>query len=274
MMKFLDGLDRDLKQSVLHQLRDIWTYTSTGLEGNTLSLGDTQFLLEEGLTISGKPIKDHQEVLGHARAIELIYGLLNSALSEDDLFNLHRAVQTDLVSDIYKPYGAWKLEPNGSYAVTEEGKQVFIEYALPFHVPALMHQWLAWFNDSVAQLRNPAQNATEENALLIYAKAHMGFVHIHPFWDGNGRLARLLANIPLLVSGLPPLVIARESRRDYLRTLAQYQLGVGQLHQITPIWPDEQALMPFLHFVKSQYQTTLDIVSAARRIQQKRADLA
>jgi Fic family protein len=69
---FLSGLDNDLKNNLLTQIRDLWTHTSTALEGNTLSLEDTHFILEEGLTISGKPVKEHQEVIGHARAIELL----------------------------------------------------------------------------------------------------------------------------------------------------------------------------------------------------------
>ena len=93
-MKFLDGLDSDLKAALLAQLRDLWTHTSTALEGNTLTLGETAFVLAEGLTVSGKPLKDHQEVVGHARAIELLYGLLGrlEPITEDDLFLLHRAI--------------------------------------------------------------------------------------------------------------------------------------------------------------------------------------
>jgi len=93
-LTFLSGLDADLKISLLNQLRDLWTHTSTALEGNILSLGDTHFILEEGLTISGKPIKDHQEVIGHARAIELLYQCLNEPLSESIVTSLHQAVQT------------------------------------------------------------------------------------------------------------------------------------------------------------------------------------
>lgn len=75
-MKFLSNLDRDLQVSVRNSLRDLWTHTSTALEGNTLTLGDTSFVLNEGLTIGGKSLKDHQEVLGHAKAIEIVYELL------------------------------------------------------------------------------------------------------------------------------------------------------------------------------------------------------
>ena len=114
---FLKGLDKDIQSSLISQLRDLWTHTSTSLEGNTLSLGETKFVIEEGLTVSGKPLKDHQQVIGHARAIDILYDLIDQDITEESLFNLHKAIQTEVVSDIYKPQGAWKNESNGTYAV-------------------------------------------------------------------------------------------------------------------------------------------------------------
>ena len=70
--EFLNGLNESRRIALLAQLRDLWTHHSTAVEGNTLTLGDTHFVLEQGLTISGKPIKDHQEVIGHARAIDIL----------------------------------------------------------------------------------------------------------------------------------------------------------------------------------------------------------
>ena len=114
MFAFLQDLDNDIREALLAQLRNLWTHTSTAIEGNTLTLGETAFVLEEGLTISGKPLKDHEEVVGHARAIDLIYDLIRreSDLTEKDLFDLHNAVQTERIIDVYKPVGAWKVEPN------------------------------------------------------------------------------------------------------------------------------------------------------------------
>ena len=78
-MKFFQNLDSDIKAALKAQLRDLWTHTSTALEGNTLTLGETKFVIEEGLTVSGKPLKDHHEVVGHARAIDLIYSMAGKA---------------------------------------------------------------------------------------------------------------------------------------------------------------------------------------------------
>jgi Fic family protein len=74
-MKFFNNLDSDLRTALQAQLRDLWTHTSTAIEGNTLTLGETKFVIEEGLTVSGKPLKDHSEVVGHARALDLIYAM-------------------------------------------------------------------------------------------------------------------------------------------------------------------------------------------------------
>jgi hypothetical protein len=260
-LTFLSGLDADLKISLLNQLRDLWTHTSTALEGNTLSLGDTHFILEEGLTISGKPIKDHQEVIGHARAIELLYQCLNEPLTESIVASLHQAVQTENVVDIYKPNGAWKVEPNGTYAISPNGEQVFIEYALPVFVPVLMAELIGLIN--TIEIPKLSLN----NAHDYYAKIHMGIVHIHPFWDGNGRVARLIANIPLLKAGLPPLVIPSEARRSYIQILSSYQISTGQLNKQTGVWPNLDQLVEFSHFCASCYDKTKKLVAMASDIQ-------
>lgn len=263
-LKALDGLDRDLQQSLLSQIRDLWTHTSTALEGNTLTLGETKFVIEEGLTVSGKPLKDHQEVMGHARAIELIYQGLGGTVTESHLFDLHRAVQSEAVADIYKPYGAWKVEPNGTYAVTEEGRQTFIEYASPEDVPALMTAWLVELN------RLAAESLNETEAVDAYAQLHLAFVHVHPFRDGNGRMARLLSNIPVLRSGHLPVVIDVRERKEYIDILAHYELTSGQLTSETGIWPDEAREAPFRAFCQRSYQATRHLVEQARDQQAKR----
>ncbi len=260
----LDGLDRDLQQSLLSQIRDLWTHTSTALEGNTLTLGETKFVIEEGLTVSGKPLKDHQEVMGHARAIELIYQGLDGTVTESRLFDLHRVVQSEVVTDIYKPYGAWKREPNGTYAVTEEGRQTFIEYASPEDVPALMREWLGELN------RLAAKPLSETDAVGAYARLHLGFVHVHPFWDGNGRLARLLSNIPVLRSGHLPVVIDVRDRKEYIDLLARYELASGQLTAETGVWPAEARESPFRALCQRSYQTTRHLIEQASDQQAKR----
>ncbi len=88
MMRIADlnafaGLDPDLRRVLLAQVWDLWTHGSTAIEGNMLTLGETKLVIEEGLTVSGKPLKDHQEVMRHARAIELIYRWLDTGYTQD-----------------------------------------------------------------------------------------------------------------------------------------------------------------------------------------------
>lgn len=266
-MKFLDGLDNDLKMALLAQLRDLWTYSSTALEGNTLTLGETAFILAQGLTVSGKPLKDHQEVVGHAQAIELIYGLLDrhDLISEDDLFLLHRAVQTSIVIDIYQPIGAWKREPNGTQALTADGKQTFIDYAAPADVPVLMKEWLTILNSALSHPLN------ESDALSAYTDLHQAFVRIHPFADGNGRMARLVANLPVLNSGFSPILIDQTRRRDYLQWLSVYDLQVGCARTNRELLPKSELRNEFKLFCKDCWQASLDLVTEMHiRLQARR----
>lgn len=263
-MKFLENLDRDLQQSVRNSLRDLWTHTSTALEGNTLTLGDTSFVLNEGLTIGGKSIKDHQEVLGHAKAIEIVYELFHKpVIVAEDLFRLHKSVLTEIVIDIYKPVGAWKEEPNGTYSIDPDGKTVYIEYASPKDVPELMNRWLELLNHFSKEL-------DELEALEAYSKLHLSFVGIHPFYDGNGRMARLLANLPLLRSGYVPIMIDRTRRREYIEKLSTYQCAVGPLKNDTILIEENASYSEFEIFSKSCWQLSLEVVQEAHRIQSLR----
>lgn len=264
MLQFLQGLDTDIQLSTLKQIRNLWTHTSTALEGNTLSLGDTKFILDEGLTISGKPLKEHQEIYGHASAIELIYQNLNQAFTAESCFQLHLAIQTDRVTDIYKPNGAWKVEMNGTYAVNKKNQQVFIEYAHPLHTEKLMALFIEELNSLCKQTLNL------KDGIKAYAKIHMGFVHIHPFWDGNGRLARLIANIPLLKSGLPPIVISQDERQQYIKILADYQLKVGQLTPDSGVWPKTKLLTDFEQFCDRSHKETRELIEGAKKLQEQR----
>jgi len=244
---------------LISQLRDLWTHTSTAVEGNTLSLGDTHFVLEQGLTISGKSIKDHQEVIGHAKAIELLYQSLHQPITEELLFKLHKAVQAENSNDIYKPNGAWKKEVNGTYIVTENDEQVYIEYALPNDVPHLMREIMTELNSANKHQINII------NAHKIYARIHVGLAHTHPFWDGNGRICRLLANVPLLRAGLPPIVIPNEERKTYIQLLAEYQITTGQISKETGAWPDTNLLLEFEEFIEHCYSITKLLVEKAHQ---------
>ena len=94
----------------------------------------------------------------------------------------------------------------------------------------------------------------------FYAKIHAGIAHIHPFWDSNGRIARLLGNIPLLRAGLPPIVIPNEERRQYIQLLADYELAVGTIDRKTGVWPKPELLEDFTAFCGECYSVTRELV--------------
>ncbi len=113
-VKAYEGLSSYQKRAIKERLKIEWIYTSNAIEGNSVSLGDTAFIVEEGLTVSGVTLKEHEEVVGHARAIDIVYDLLSKdEIEEEDIFRLHKAVQTSLVIDIDCPLGAYKVEVNG-----------------------------------------------------------------------------------------------------------------------------------------------------------------
>jgi Fic family protein len=260
------GLDCDLQIALRAQLRDLWTHTSTALEGNSLTLGDTAFVLAEGLTVAGKPLKDHYEVVGHARAIELIYDWVKRATPfvEADLFQLHRAVQTEIIFDIYSPIGAWKNEPNGTYYLDQNNRQAWREYARPEQVPVLMADWLILLN------RFCAVDLEMEAALSAYTRLHLGLTRIHPFFDGNGRMARLVANLPVIHSGLPPIVVARERRREYIGLLSAYDSSHGQPQTGKPLLEEGPELKALQKFFADNWWQTLELVENARQVQRDR----
>jgi Fic family protein len=265
-MEFLKKLDSDLKSALKAQLRDLWTHTSTAIEGNTLTLGETKFVIEEGLTVSGKPLKDHHEVVGHARAIDLVYAMIGKdEIKDTDLFDLHRAIMTQIVIDVYKPIGGWKKEPNGTYFFNEKTQQQdFYEYATPEETQALMDKWLAAFNQRIAiQL-------SREEALSAYAELHASLANIHPFFDGNGRVARLVSNIPVLKSGYPPILIPLEKRKVYIDKLVQCQLETGIPNANNELIRHSESLDEFKVFCSESWEKSLALVDRVHQLQATR----
>ncbi len=266
MFDFLKDLDNDIREALLVQLRNLWTHTSTAIEGNTLTLGETAFVLEEGLTISGKPLKDHEEVVGHAKAIDLVYDFIRrkSDLTEKDLFDLHNAVQTERIIDVYKPVGAWKAEPNSTVIVSGDD-QIIFEYASPKDVPELMQSWLALFQNTCKE-----KTLNREEALTAYVFLHISFVRIHPFWDGNGRIARLIANIPVIKAGFPPIIIPKERRQEYIEALSEYHLAVGTVTARSKLLPDVDKLDRVKRFCAESWSDSFKLVDEAHKKQKER----
>jgi len=184
------------------------TYTSNAIEGNTLSPVETTLVIEQGITIANKPLKDHLEALDHYDAIRYVRELARQAarLTESDLRNLHR-----LVTRRSRPDIAGRYADLPRYVRTETGRHAFPS---PAEIPSLMGDFALWLATAPA---------TPDTAFT----AHRRLVAIHPFDDGNGRAARLLMNLILIRAGYPPVAVRPEDRIDYIRSLQNDQAGHG-----------------------------------------------
>jgi Fic family protein len=184
------------------------TYTSNAIEGNTLSAVETTLVIEKGVTISGKPLKDHLEALDHYDAIRYVRELAReqTPLTEGDVRNLHKLVMQRSAPEIAGHYATLPR-----YVRTETGRHTFPSAV---EVPPLMSDFAAWLRTA---------SDTPETAFT----AHRRLAGIHPFNDGNGRTARLLMNLLLIRGGYPPVAIRPEDRLEYIRGLQQDQAGHG-----------------------------------------------
>ncbi len=133
---------------------------------------------------------------------------------------------------------------------------MFSDYATPSDVPVLMKEWLVMLNNALA--------------LAMYSDLHLAFVRIHPFADGNGRMARLVSNLPILKSGLPPVLIDRNRRREYLMALSAYDIEVGCAKKGFALLPDSDLKNGFTNFCSECWQASIDLVKAIQGRQRMR----
>ena len=195
---------RPLPPETLKSLREYYrvglTYTSNALEGNSLTESETKVVIEDGLTIEGKPLRDHYEAVGHAKAYDYIYNITEKeGLSEEDILSLHRLFYQQIDAEKAGHYRTVKVYISGSrYAVAAVSK-----------IPTEMQKLVKWYNENEKKL-HPVELA---------ATLHQRFVFIHPFVDGNGRVARLLMNLALLRNGYTIAIIPAILRHEYIYSL-------------------------------------------------------
>ncbi len=184
------------------------TYTSNAIEGNTLSAAETTLVIEHGITIGGKPLKDHLEALDHHDALRYVRALARRGepLAEADLRQLHH-----LVVQRSQPEIAGRYADQGRQVLTDSGRHSFPS---PVEVPALMGGFARWLG------------AAPDTPQTAFA-AHRRLVGIHPFNDGNGRTARLLMNLVLIRGGYPPVAVRPQDRPDYISALQDVEAGRG-----------------------------------------------
>lgn len=179
-----------------------YAHNSTAIEGNTLSLIQTKVILEDGLSVGGKALREIYEVANHDRAFSYVKRVVTEGrlLDEEMLKDIHALLMENImVGGVYR---------NVEVRITGAG--------LRPPAPQEMFQQMRWFFADMPRQREKL------NAIEWAAWTHAEFVRIHPFPDGNGRTARMLMNLQLLTEGFQPISIAKEERLAYYEALEAY----------------------------------------------------
>lgn len=224
--KKLDDL-RPLPSTVVRKLRGQmqieYIYNSNAIEGNTLTLRETQLVLEEGITVGGKPLREIMEVRNHPEAIEFIENVAKSnELKEEYILTVHQIIMKNSIEDAGR-YRTREVRIAGTNYMPPPA------YEVPFEIRGMIEKYN----------RNPDEFVPIELAAWVHHK----LVQIHPFHDGNGRVARLLSNLTLLHFGYPMTVILRVDRKRYYDTLRK---------------ADKENLAQFANFIASAVEQALD----------------
>lgn len=239
-----------LSPDVLHRIRRFFRlkdiYHSNAIEGNLLKLGETRQVVELGLTITGKPLKDQAEArnLSHALDfLEELAGVVTRPITGADIRQIHAIVLRGISPDA-GTYRTVPVEISGS------------DYSPPAPESLLseMEEYAAWLSDASV----PDRRATLEG-LTRAAIAHTWFVMIHPFTDGNGRVARLLMNSMLIRYGFPIAIMTKEDRRRYYDALETSQTS---------------DLTPFISLLAECIEESLEEYEYAAREQKEQTEWA
>lgn len=244
---------RPLPGSALNRIKtDLnleWTYNSNSIEGNTLSLKETQMVLQEGLTVSGKSLREHFEVYNHEKAIDYLYTLVNDRykLRSIDVLSLHGYVLRS-IEDEY----AGRLR-NGGVGIVGAN----FTPSNPNKVSDLLDELVIFINDNPLGL----------NDILLATIFHQKLVWIHPFFDGNGRTVRLAMNLLLMRKGFPPAIILKNDRKKYYEALNQANKGNYHKLYLLMLQATERSLNIYINALPGQsydnYEPISFIVSEA-----------
>jgi Fic family protein len=208
--KKLDRL-RPLPSSLVSRLKKQmmieYTYNSNAIEGNTLTLRETQLIIEEGITVGGKSISETLEAKNHPKAIEFIESLVDAKneITEDVVLHVHKLIMLNIAEDAGH-YRTTRVRITGASFMPPPSSEV----------KPRTNELLRWLRE----------NPDEHTPIELAAVFHHRFVQIHPFTEGNGRTARLLMNAILMKNGYPFIaIVPNRDRPKYLKTLMEADLG-------------------------------------------------
>jgi Fic family protein len=200
----LRPLPKDAANRLLEDIRLRHTYHSDAIEGNTLTFQETKLVLEQGITIGGKPLKDHIEARNDAEAFDFMLKLVNKkeSFSQENIRQIHDIVTMGLLKDSGK-YRTGNVRIAGS----------------PISPPSYQ-KIIPLMDDYINTVRHLSLHPLKKAAII-----HHQLVWIHPFFDGNGRVARLVTNLFFMKKGYPPIVLKQEQRKLYYQVLHQADRG-------------------------------------------------
>lgn len=185
------------------------TYNSNAIEGNSLSLKETYWVIQEGLTIKEKPLKDHLEAKNQKEALDFLYQLVDERkriiINENLIKLLHNLVIFDSDRELAGKYRKGEVAISGSKHTPAKAYRIKQEMAK-------LVEWLQ-------------KNKNKDHIVEVAALLHYRLVSIHPFWDGNGRTARLVMNVLLMKAGYPLSIILKTDRKKYYRVLERADNG-------------------------------------------------
>ena len=213
---------RPLSPVIVEELKKLYdvqfTYNSNAIEGNTLTQSETELVLSKGITVGGKTLIEHLEVIGHKDAIDYVESLSQQkqALGEWEIKQIHNLILRKIAPEEAGKYRQLDVKAAGT------------NYLYPAHylISQLMNDFINWLNSETAQNLHPVEYATV---------AHYRFVSIHPFRDGNGRTGRLLMNLLLLRAGYPIVIISNQQQNNYINAIAYGQNNNDNVSQLVDL---------------------------------------
>ncbi|KPV64298.1 MAG: Fic/DOC family protein [Candidatus Bathyarchaeota archaeon BA2] len=222
----LRPLPPQLVKKLWEQMQIEFTYNSNAIEGNTLSLRETQLVIQEGITVRGKSLREHLEARNHPDAINYVEKLAQkgTVIKQDDILNVHELLMRGIDNQNAGKYRTGLVRVTGATFIPPPADKI---------------------QSMISELlQNLSQNQDELRPIELAAFFHHKFVYIHPFLEGNGRTARLLMNVILMRSGHPFTVFLKVDRPKYLRALSE---------------ADNGNMIPFTNFVAHCVERSLDI---------------
>ena len=266
----LQPLSSEQERQLSRKFSIEYNFNSNHLEGNTLTYGQTELLLLFGKMTGNGDLKDFSDM----KASQVSVRMMTEASQEKDTpltQNFIRQLHKVLLREDYTEYrnlpggvttsyvvhaGQYKTRPNS--VITRYGDR--FEYASPEETPALMTDLVDWYNSV-----EPYGKYTPVELAALF---HYRYIRIHPFEDGNGRIARLLANYILARHGWPMIVIRNRNKREYLDALHKADLAVGA----SPSTGANATLDKARHFVKYFTKIVRDEIQADITFLETKAD--